>query len=435
MLNIAKNSISKYINLNDYKSGKYIINKKYYKQFNKFSITFFLLILIIMFLPWTQNVSGKGFVTTLKPNQRPQNIQSPISGRIESWFIKEGDYVKKGDSILKISEIKSEYFDQKLIQRTNEQIQSKSQSIEAYKEKVNALQNQITALQKELKLKLKQAELKVKSNEIDLQAAKTNQIIAKTRYERIIALQIEGLKATKDVEEKRIKLQESKAKYISQQNKLTNAKLELSRIKATYTDKISKAKSNLYTAQSSQFNTHAEVSKLENNRANYTKRNELQIVTAPQNGYINKTLKSGVGETFKEGESLLTIMPSNYELAVETYIKPIDLPLINLGEKVRIQFDGWPAIVFSGWENVSFGTYGAKVVAIENFISDNGMYRVLLSPDKDDHKWPERIRIGSGAKTIALLNDVPIWYELWRQINGFPPNFYKPTTNKNKILK
>jgi len=107
-------------------------------------------------------------------------------------------------------------------------------------------------------------------------------------------------------------------------------------------------------------------------------------------------------------------------------LRPIDLPLIHLNEKVRVQFDGWPAIVFSGWPNVSYGTYGAKVVAIENFISTNGKYRILLAPDETDHKWPEAIRIGSGARTIALLEDVPIWFELWRQINSFPPNYYNP---------
>ena len=433
MLNISKKSINKRINLSDYKSGKYVTDKKYYKQFNKLSIIFLILLIIILFLPWTQNVTGKGNVTTLKPNQRPQNIQSAISGRIEEWFIQEGNYVKKGDTILRISEVKSDYFDDKLVERTGDQIQSKTQSIQAYRDKVNALQNQILALQQEQKLKLQQAELKVKSNQIDLEAANTNQSIAQTQYDRVIALQSEGLKATKDVEEKRMKLQASQAKLISQQNKLSDAKIELSRIKATYDDKIAKAQSNLYTAQSSQFNTQAEVSKLENSRSNYTKRNTLQFVTAPQNGYINKTLKSGVGETFKQGESLVTIMPADYELAVETFVQPIDLPLIHIGEKVRVQFDGWPAIVFSGWESISYGTYGAKVVAIENFISDNGMFRVLLAPDKEDHKWPNGIRVGSGAKTIALLDDVPIWYELWRQLNGFPPNFYKPNTTKTAL--
>lgn len=446
MLNISNKSVNKNINITDFKSGKCISNKKYYKQFNRLSILFLIVVLIVLFLPWTQNVTGKGYVTTLKPSQRPQTIQSPIPGRIEKWYVQEGDFVSKGDTILRISEIKSEYFDDQLMERTNSQIKSKSLSLEAYKGKETALKNQILALQNEQNLKqlqaenkLKQAKLKVKSDSIDLVAAKTNKTIAETQYNRIITLKQEGLKATKDVEEKRLKLQATQAKYIAQENKLLESKnnvinstIELSRINTAYADKISKVQSDLYSAQSLQFNTQAEVSKLENSYSNYSKRNSLQFVTAPQNGYINKALKGGLGETFKEGESIVTVMPADYDLAVETYVRPIDLPLIHVGENVRVQFDGWPAIVFSGWESISYGTYGAKVVAIENLISDNGMFRVLLAPDQNSKAWPTGIRVGSGATTIALLNDVPIWYELWRNLNGFPPDFYSPKGKENK---
>lgn len=444
MLNISNNSINKQVSISEFESGKDIENKKYYLKFNKLSLIFLGMILIILFLPWTQNITGSGYVTTLKPSQRPHSIQSPIPGRIEQWFVQAGDYVQKGDTILRISEIKSEYFDEKLIERTGSQIDAKSSSIEAYEGKMSAITRQIEALENERELKLKQgrnklmqSKLKVKNDSIDLIAAQTNYTIAETQFERNVTLQEEGLKATKDVEEKRLKLLSSQAKLVLQENKLLesknnviNAEIELSRINASYLDKISKSQSELFTAQSAQFNTQAEVSKLENNYSNYTERTRLKYVTAPQNGTINKTLKGGVGESFKEGENLAAIMPADYDLAVETYVRPIDLPLIHLGEDVRVQFDGWPAIIFSGWESVSYGTYGAKVVAIENFISDNGMYRILLAPNIDDHKWPDGIRIGSGVKTIALLDDVPIWYEFWRQINGFPPNFYTPKNNE-----
>ena len=440
MLNISNNQLHKKVDLSQFKSGKNIFNKEYYKAFNKFLIVFAVLGFIALFVPWTQNITGKGIVTTLTPAQRPQSIQSQIPGRIEQWFVKEGDYVKKGDTVLRISEVKSDYFDNKLIERTNEQINAKVSSVNAYQFKVEALDRQISALKEEEKLKLEQAQnkflqakLKVKSDSIDFEAAKTNIKIAERQFNRIQTLQTEGLKAVKDVEEKRLKLQASQAKIISQENKLLatkneliNAKVEIFRIKASYTDKVSKAESNKFTAQSSGFDAKAQVSKLEISNSNYKVRNSLLYITAPQNGFINKAIKGGIGGTFKEGEGLVGIMPAKYDLAVETFVRPIDLPLLHIDEKVRVQFDGWPAIVFSGWPNVSYGTYGAKVVAIENFISDNGKYRVLLAPDETDHTWPKAIRVGSGAKTIALLEDVPIWFELWRQLNSFPPNYYQP---------
>ena len=402
-----------------------------------------------MFLPWTQNVTGKGFVTTLTPDQRPQTIQSPIPGRIEKWYVREGDFVEKGDTILHISEIKNEYFDPNLVQRTGQQIRAKEMSVTSYQEKVKALQVQIGALNKERELKLEQARnklyqsrLKVQSDSIDLEAANTNITIAQRQYDRTVQLESEGLKAVTDVEEKRLKLQETQAKLISQENKLfasknnvINAQVEITRVQAEYTDKISKARSDMFTAQSSQFDSEAQVTKLQNQFTNYSMRNDLYYIRAPQSGYINRAIQGGIGETFKEGDQLVAVMPANIDLAVETFVDPLDLPLMHVGEKARIQFDGWPAIIFSGWPNVSYGTYGGVVVAIETFISDNGKYRVLLAQDPDDHEWPEDLKAGAGANTIALLEDVPIWFELWRQINGFPPNYYQPTEKSTDSKK
>lgn len=447
MLNISKDPINKKVDLSKYTNSQRVFHREHYKQYNRFLAVFALVLLIILFLPWTQIVSGEGNVTTLTPDQRPQTIQSPIPGRIEKWYVKEGEYVNKGDTILHISEIKNEYFDPLLVSRTGQQIDAKNMSVKSYEEKVKALNTQINALNTERQLKLSQArnkllqsKLKVESDSIDLEAAKTNISIAERRYERVVTLEKEGLKAITDVEEKRLKLQETQAKLISQENKLLtsineviNAEIEINRVSAEYADKVSKAQSEMFTAQSNQFDTSAQVTKLENERSNFEMRTEMYYLRAPQNGIINRAIRVGIGETFKEGERLVGIMPDGYDMAVETFVAPIDLPLIYLDAKVRIQFDGWPAIVFSGWPNVSYGTYGGKVVAIENFISDNGKYRVLIAPDPAAEEWPNDVRVGSGAFTMALLEDVPIWFELWRKLNGFPPNYYQPNNLDAKI--
>lgn len=449
MLNITQNSLHQKVDLTGYRAGKKVFHRRHFKYFNRFLLAFAIILLIVLFLPWTQNIAGKGYLTTLKPDQRPQTIQSPIPGRIEKWFVREGDSVKAGDTILFISEIKNEYQDPDLVARTGQQIRAKSQSVFSYEEKVKQLEQQIGAQQLERNLKseqarnkLYQARLKVKSDSIDLEAAKTNLTIAQKQFERSAQLQEEGLKPVTDVEAKKLKLQETQAKLISQENKLfasrnevINAQVEIGRVQAEYTDKIAKSRSDRATAMSNQFDSEAQVTKLENAYTNYQIRQGLYYITAPQDGFINRTLQSGIGETFKEGDKLVSIMPTNIDMAVETYVDPIDLPLIHKGEKVRIQFDGWPAIIFSGWPNASYGTYGGEVVAVETFISENGKYRVLLAPDPEDHSWPSELRIGSGANTMALLEDVPIWFELWRQLNGFPPNYYQPDSKEEKVKR
>ncbi len=447
MLNISDNNPVKMENGTGDETIKILNNRPHYKILNRIIGLVCLVSFVGLFLPWTQNIRGTGAVTTLKPDQRPQTIHSAIAGRVEKWYVQEGDFVKQGDTIVFISEIKEEYFDPNLVENTKQQVDAKVMARESYDEKVDALENQMQSLNNELNLKLeqgrnkiKQAQLKIKSDSMDLAAVKTQLTIAETQFNRAVTLNKDGLKPLTEVEEKRLKLQEAQAKIITQENKLLaskneliNAKVEINRIKAEYSEKISKANSDKYTALSSLYDTDAQVTKLENQYVNYSIRNGLYYIKAPQDGYINKALLSGIGETIKEGTSVVSIMPAGYDIAVETYVDPIDLPLIKRGSKIRVWFDGWPTIVFSGWPGISYGTFGGRVVAIENFISPNGKYRVLVSPDKDEEPWPEQLSIGAGAQTIALLENVPVWYEIWRNLNGFPPNYYTGKTADKSV--
>lgn len=445
MLNITENRIDKLVNSSKYKSSVVFEDNNTYKVIKRLLAAIGVITLIFLFLPWTQNISGSGFVTTLRPNQRPQTIHSAIAGRIEKWYVQEGDLVKKGDTILFISEIKEEYLDPNLVENTGNQVKAKESAVESYDQKVKALEIQLFAIENEKNLKLKQARnkliqahLKVKSDSTDLEAVKTQLKIAETQYNRTVALNNEGLKPMTAVEEKRVKLQEMQAKiitqenkYIASQNEVLNATMEINRITAEYGEKSAKASSDKQTALSTKFDTEAQVNKLKNQYTNYQIRNGLYYITAPQDGYVNRALQSGIGETIKEGTSIVSIMPYNFEIAVETYVDPVDFPLIHKGEKVRVWFDGWPTIVFSGWPGISYGTFGGVIVAKENFISQNGKYRVLIAPDPEDKKWPEQLSIGAGTQSLALLDNVPVWFEIWRTLNGFPPNYYQPNTSNS----
>jgi len=442
MLNISDNYKKKNDLLEVYQTVKGLNNRPHYKTLNKVILGSCIFAVLFLFVPWTQNISGTGSVTTLKPNQRPQTIHAGIAGRIEKWYIQEGDFVKKGDTILFISEVKEDYLDPNLVANTKNQVDAKKLSFDSYDGKVGALEVQMSELMKEKNLKLQQAQnkikqgvLKIQSDSIDLEAVKTQVRIATTQFNRSTTLEKEGLKPLTDVEEKRLKLQEVQAKIITQENKLLtaqnellNTKMEINRLNAEYSEKISKANSDKFTALSNQFDTQAQVTKLENQYANYNIRNGMYYIKAPQDGYVNRALQSGLGELIKEGTPVVSIMPANYDIAVETFVNPIDLPLLRKGEKVRVWFDGWPTIVFSGWPNMSYGTFGGRVVAIENFISPNGKYRILIAPDAAEAKWPNQLSIGAGAQTLALLETVPIGFEIWRVLNGFPPNYYESKT-------
>jgi len=399
----------------------------------------------ISFIPWTQTIASKGVVTTRYPEQRPQTIQSVIDGRIEKWYVAEGDTVAKGDTLLFISEVKDDYFDPDLLERSESQIKAKESTVESYMSKVKALDAQIDALLKEERLKVQQyenyllqAKLQITTDSGGLEAAKTNYQIADRQYTRNEQLHKEGLKSLTELERYGLKLQNEEAKRIQAENKLLtsrnkyiNIQVELANIENEYSNKISKAESDKFTALSNMYEGEGMVTKLQNQYMNYTVRKGYYYLTAKQHGIITQTLRTGLGENVKAGEPLITLVPTDYDLAVNMYIEAQHLPFLKSQQRVSFMFDGWPAIVFSGWNNLSFGTYQGQVLAVDNFISDNGMYRVLVVPDPNYPAWPKSIRIGSGARAIALLNDVPIWYEIWRTVSGFPPDFYEPFQEKS----
>ncbi len=420
-------------------------------MFRRLLLVLFIFGLIMMFVPWTQNFRAKGTVTALNPADRPQTIHATIPGRVEKWYVFEGDTVRAGDTIARLSEIYTDYLDPELPERTADARDAKSNSAEGYLEKAAALARQITSLREEAVLKREQNENKlaqsylyVSTLEADLAQFIIQDSIATYQYQRADSLFLNGLKSQTYREEKRIKQRETNAKLIATQNKLDQARTDIEQARIaleavgpTYRNKIAKAQSDRQSAITAYYTSIGEVAKLSVDAENYALRQGFHYVVSPQPGVIARVLTPGIGETVKEGEPVVSILPADFVAAVEIFVEPFNLPLVYLGEEVRFLFDGWPAIFFSGWPGLSYGTFVGEVVAIDNIIDDKGRYRVLVKPTDDGREWPSALRPGSGAEGVVLLGDVPVWYELWRQLNAFPPDYYqkKKSLEESKDVK
>ena len=403
-------------------------------------ISLLIITLLLIFLPWTQNIRSKGNITSIYQEQKPQKIYSPIAGKISKWWVREGDTVRAGDTLAKITEIKGEYLDPNLISRTQQQLTAKMGSLKFYEQKVQATNDQIQNLKRSLTLKqnqvdnkIKQLQQKITGERAELEAAQNDYNLSKDQFERNQKMYREGLISQTQYQQRNVAMQNSLAKKTTAENKvnqtlqdIANAQIELRGVDQEYNEKINKADGERFQSLSEVESNKGDIAKLENLVTNYTIRNGMYFIIAPQSGQIIKATKSGLGEIIKEGEDLLTIVPDNNDVAVEIFVRPVDLPLIHAGEEVRLIFDGYPVILFAGgWPNQSFGTFPGKIRAVENTINDEGLFRVIVEEDLKGKRWPKQLRIGSGAQGIALLNDVPVWYELWRNINGFPPDYYR----------
>jgi multidrug resistance efflux pump len=188
---------------------------------------------IILLLPWTQNIRGKGQLTSLQPSNRPQSIQSVIGGRIEKWYVTEGQLVHKGDTILHISEIKDEYFDPQLLNNVQNQIGQKESAVGSYMQKVSALDSQIDALNQNLSLKLSQQKIKIQQLQIKITTdsnewvvARRNLGIAEEQFKRFEDLNKQGLISETDLEQREVSVQNARAKALDTENKWMMARQE-----------------------------------------------------------------------------------------------------------------------------------------------------------------------------------------------------------------
>jgi len=398
----------------------------------------FFVLVFILFVPWTQNINTSGIVTTQFQEQRPQQINSIIPGKIIKWWVKEGDFVQKGDTIVELADTKDDYLDPRLIERTNDQLTAKKQKVDFYDSKITNINGQLVAIEAGFKLqeaaiknKIQQLERKILIDSAELSAAKIDLEVGTNQYNRAGKMLNDGIISLVDYERRTQSFNKAKAGFQEKQQKFLNtkqdvliARIDLNSLKQEVNDKLFKLKGDIANSNTEKSTVIAEVAKNENELSNYRIRGSQKWLLAPQTGQIIKAKKSGINEIVKEGEMIVEIVPNSFKYAVELFVKPMDLALINKGQDVRLQFDGYPAIVFSGWPNSSYGTFAGKISAIETNRNENGQFRVLIIPDMTEKNWPSNLKIGTGAQGFALLNDVPIWYELWRQLNGFPPDFY-----------
>ena len=449
MLNISKNTIEPLFNPTSYSSYR-ILNEKNHRP-----VLIYILIgagffaMILAFLPWTQNIQAKGKVTTLNPFDRPQSVMSMIDGRIEKWFVKEGDRVSEGDTLVVLSEAKEEYFDPNIIANTQNEMQAKNVSISSYKGKMSALDSQYQNIDRSRLNKIEQIEFKRQQLQAELEALKTALTAAdiyknnmQTQLDRTLDLYNQGIKSLTELENKRADYTAAQAKLTEITNKIQNQNTELQNIDTQleltqneYREKLNKIQSERMETMSSQMTSQAEMNKLQSKIGQLTTRQENYVIVAPISGTLQSVKYNGIGEVVKSGSELLTIVPLQFQVGVEAYINPVDMPLISKGQSIRLQFDGWPAVVFRGWPAMSYGTFDGTISVIDRNISPSGKYRVLISPNTQSKSWPPELMLGTGARILILLKDVPVYYEIWRKLNGFPPDFYSTPSDEDIKMK
>jgi multidrug efflux pump subunit AcrA (membrane-fusion protein) len=151
-------------------------------------------------------------------------------------------------------------------------------------------------------------------------------------------------------------------------------------------------------------------------------RQASQSITAPRTGIVQRIFAPQGGVMVKAGQDLALIVPETANRSVELKVSGNDAPLLSVGRKVRLQFEGWPAVQFAGWPSVAIGTFGGEIAVIDPGADSEGNVRIIVFPEAGA-EWPDARYLRQGVRVLGwiLLDSVSLGWELWRQFNGFPP--------------
>jgi adhesin transport system membrane fusion protein len=378
--------------------------------------------------PWQQNIPGSGRVIAFSPEERLQQVEAVIDGRVVKWHVVEGSTVRRGDLMVELTDN-----DPAILARLGEERDQNLRSIQQGESRAGSLDSRVSSLIETLTSSVEAAALReqmgrdrVVAAEQALTAARAAKVTADLNIERQRSLMAKGLTSTRGVELAELEaatrdaeVDRSIATLNAARNEAASLKAELQRTRADADARVEEARAALASANSEVAKSRGELAKLEVRVA----RQRTQQVTAPIDGTVLRVLARQSGELLKAGAPLAVIVPASTKDVVELWVDGNDMPMLAPGNPARLQFEGWPALQFTGWPSIAVGTFGGRVLLIDPTDNGKGKFRVLVEPDPNDEPWPSRrfLRQGVRANGWVLLSIVPIGYELWRQFNGFPP--------------
>jgi membrane fusion protein, adhesin transport system len=389
---------------------------------------FLILLLFLGFTPWQQNVRGLGRVVAYTPADRQQLISAQVEGRISRWLVREGSVVKQGDVLAELLDN-----DPLLLQRLENEQKAAFAKQAATDNRVNTFREQVRMAERARPQALAAAQSRVdmanerrKAAEQSVQAAQAARQTASLNLARQQQLRTKGLASQRTLELSQLEMAQRAAEVERTQAALVAAKSEVDaltsdrqKLGADTVAAVEKARADLNKAIEDQNSVRADILKLQTRLA----RQQTQTVIAPRDGIVLRLLANPGAEMVKPGQGLAIFVPDTEERAVELWVDGNDLPLIVTKSRVRLQFEGYPAIQFGGWPEFSVGSFGGKVALIDATDDGKGHFRVLVRPDPEDIAWPSTrfLRQGVRVNGWVLLGQVTLGYELWRIFNGFPP--------------
>lgn len=407
----------------------------------RISAGFLLLVTLVLSLtPWQQTALAHGKVVGYSPEDRLQNIEAPIEGRVTKWYVSEGTHVEPGDPIVDLTDN-----DPDLLRRMRLERDAIAARVEAARARAVAIESRLDALDGSrdnatvaASSRAKMAADRVRAANQAVELAKSTLRTAELNLERQKKLEEQGIASRRQLElaeldeaKGRTELERARAAFDAARTEQLALTSDRDKVSTDADASIRDAQASRAAAEAEVAIASAELTRMEVRLA----RQETQSVKATRKGTVLRiSSNTSAANMVKAGDILVTIVPETDARAVEVWIDGNDAPLVRNGTQARIQFEGWPALQFSGWPGVAVGTFPGKVILVDA-AEDNGggKFRALVVPEHPG-EWPSTtyLRQGVRVNAWAQLGRVKLGYELWRLFNGFPPSLPKAPTDDDK---
>ncbi|MBX3464221.1 MAG: HlyD family efflux transporter periplasmic adaptor subunit [Planctomycetes bacterium] len=419
---------------------------------------------VLAFAPWQQNLRGEGRVIEYDPVHRPMPLQARTDGVILKWHVREGQQVQAGDPIVDLADN-----DPRILERLQEQLEAAARKRDAARRKRDTYDARIGESERarEAAMQMADDEIVAAQQAVEvarqaLRAAEENAKFRRVNLQMWSGLVEDRIGAGIELENARQQLAVAEAELVARQAAVTAAEATERarrsarlRVERDEQAKVQSAKADRDAAEGEVAEAEGAILRLQRD----LERQKQQQLTAPIDGFVQNLLANGQGGGFvKQGTPLAMLVPATRQLAVELWIDGNDITFIDAGRHVRLQFEGWPAIQWVGWPSAAIGTFGGRVAFVDRFDDGRGFYRVMVLPDErpfrepegpvvdwlrrvltfekvsmaeNPHQWPgdPYLRQGVRTKGWIVLDRVSLGFEIWRQLNGFPPTVRRPATS------
>lgn len=397
-----------------------------------FSFVLLIFLFIILFLPWRQTVTGEGELIALDPSERVQHISSPIDGFIERYHVKEDEYVKAGVKLFDMTDLDKAY-------------KTRVQNIKKdYEEQYGNTKNEWDILQQKKESLIEQKKIEIdlydkrytqsleqlKSLELKYEARKKSYEVNLIQYKRMKTLYSQKIESKRNYESAEKSYIASKAEMEKTEIEIDVQKRNLLIVQQEKKRFLEQMKSQIYTVENAILSAQTKLNALKREYERHLTeiaRYATSSVISEKNGHVLRILKNDKNTYIRKGEQVLLFSPDITSRSILMRVSDFNMPLIKESLRVRIRFHGWPVLHIPGWPAIKFGTFGGIIKKVDPILHEPGFYYAYVVEDPNE-PWPSGKELKAGTKSTlwVALSNVPIWYELWRLMNAFPPKMVTP---------